>query len=424
MQAAHAYFSGMAPSTETADRFDCCIVGGGMVGASLAAALGSAGLSTVLIDRADPVSMANAAHDSRTTAIAHGSKMALDAIGAWADMAAGAAPILDIRISDGAAPLYLHFDHAVVGDAPMGYIAENHVIRQALYDRLQALDAVALRAPAAVQGVETDDAGVTVRLDTGDTIMASLLVGADGAASPLRERAGIRCTRWQYNQTAIVCNMRHERPHRGIAHERFLPAGPFAVLPLTDGADGHHRSSIVWTEKAEAAPGFMALDDDAFSAELGRRFGPHYGAVAVDGDRAAYPLRLQHAERYIGPRLALVGDAAHVIHPIAGQGWNLGLRDIAALAEVVVDARRLGLDVGAASVLARYQRWRRFDNVLLAGMTDGLNRLFSNDIPPVRTLRDLGLGAVNNIRPLKRFFIRHAMGTVGQLPRLVKGEAL
>ena len=306
----------------------------------------------------------------------------------------------------------------------MGYIVENRVIRRALYDRLAALDAVVLRAPAAVAGVEATDGGVTVRLDTGAAVAATLLVAADGAASPLREQAGIRCTTWRYKQTAIVCNMRHERPHRGIAHERFLPAGPFAVLPMTDAGDGHHRSSIVWTEDSEQAPDYMALDDEAFSAELGRRFGAHYGAVAVDGPRAAYPLRLQHAERYTGPRLALVGDAAHVIHPIAGQGWNLGLRDIAALAEVVVDARRLGLDIGADTVLARFQRWRRFDNVLLAGMTDALNRLFSNDIAPVRAVRDLGLGAVNNIRPLKRFFIRHAMGTVGQLPRLVKGEAL
>ena len=218
-----------------------------MVGASLAVALGSAGVSCVLIDRADPAAMADAAYDSRTTAIAHGSKMALDAIGAWSGMAADAAPILDIRISDGAAPLYLHFDHAAVGDAPMGYIVENQVIRRALYDRLGGLGSVTLCAPATVDAMEVTEGGISLRLDhRRGRWSAGLLVGADGAASPLREQAGIRCTRWQYKQAAIVCNMRHERRHRGIAHERFLPAGPFAVLPMTDAAAGHHRSSIVW----------------------------------------------------------------------------------------------------------------------------------------------------------------------------------
>ena len=395
-----------------------------MTGATLAVALGGAGLSVALVDRADPAAMANAAFDVRTTSIAHGSKVALDAIGVWAGMADAAAPILDIRVSDGNSPLFLHFDHAAVGDAPMGYIAENQVIRRALFDRLAALETVSVRAPVAVEGFEADEGQVTVRLADGGAVRALLLVAADGAGSPIREQTGIRCTQWSYDQSAIVCNMTHERPHRGVAHERFLPAGPFAVLPLTDDGEGRHRSSIVWTEKTDLTPGFLALDDAAFSAQLAARFGPYYGEVAVAGGRAAHPLRLQHAERYTALRLALVGDAVHVIHPIAGQGWNLGLRDVAALAEVVVDARRLGLDVGTAGVLARYQRWRRFDNVLLAAMTDLLTRLFSNDIAPLRAVRDIGLGAVNTIDPLKRFFIRHAMGTVGQLPRLVKGEAL
>ena len=414
----------MAAQDKSDRRFDCCIVGGGMTGATLAVALGSAGLDVVLVDRADPAAMANAAFDGRTTAIAHGSKMALDGIGAWAGMASGAAPILDIRITDGASPFFLHFDHAALGDAPMGYIAENQIIRQALYDRLAVLETVSVRAPVRVDGFETGEGAVTVRLADGSDLRASLLVAADGARSPLREQAGIRCTKWSYKQSAIICNIFHERPHRGVAHERFLPTGPFAVLPLTDDAQGRHRSSIVWSEKTELTPGYMALDDDAFAAQLAARFGPYYGDLAVAGPRAAYPLNLQHAERYTAPRVAFVGDAAHVIHPIAGQGWNLGLRDVAALAEVMVDARRLGLDVGSQGVLARFQRWRRFDNVLLAGMTDALTRLFSNDIAPIRTVRDLGLGAVNTVPPLKRFFIRHAMGTVGQLPRLVKGEAL
>jgi 2-octaprenyl-6-methoxyphenol hydroxylase len=414
----------MVERAQQDERVDCCIVGGGMTGLTLAAALGSVGLTVVLVDRADPASMANAAFDGRTTAIAHGSKAALDGIGAWAGMAEGAEPILDIRVSDGNSPLFLHFDHTAVGDAPMGFIAENQVIRQALTDRLATLETVSIRAPVSVDGYEAGDGQVTVKLADGGAVRASLLVAADGARSPLREQAGIRCTQWSYKQSAIICNMFHERPHRGVAHERFLPTGPFAVLPLTDDGQGRHRSSIVWTEKTELTSGYMALDDDAFTAQLAARFGPYYGEVSVAGPRAAYPLQLQHADRYIAPRMAFVGDAAHVIHPIAGQGWNLGLRDVAALAEVMVDARRLGLDVGSQDVLARFQRWRRFDNVLLAGMTDALTRLFSNDIAPIRAVRDLGLGAVNTVPPLKRLFIRHAMGTVGQLPRLVKGEAL
>ncbi len=245
------------------------------------------------------------------------------------------------------------------------------------------------------------------------------MAACDGRNSPLRRAAGIRTIEWNYPQVSIVCTVSHEAPHRGVAVEHFLPAGPFAILPMTG-----HRSSIVWTERADLAPRLMALDDAGFTRELARRFGDFLGALEVVGPRWSYPLSLMHAERYSAPRLALVGDAAHVIHPIAGQGLNLGIRDIAALAELVVDARRLGLDIANPDALERYERWRRFDNVMLAAVTDGLNRLFSNALPPVKLARDLGLAAVDRLPPLKRFLMRHAMGVVGDLPRLVRGEPL
>jgi 2-octaprenyl-6-methoxyphenol hydroxylase len=262
-----------------------------------------------------------------------------------------------------------------------------------------------------------------VHLDDGRRVTAPLAVAADGRNSPMRDAAGIRVTEWAYAQTGIVCTVAHEKPHGAVAHEHFLPAGPFAMLPMVDD-NGVHRSSIVWTERRDLAPAMMALDDAAFAAEIERRFGFSLGRLTPIGGRFAYPLTLVHAERYVDRRLALLGDAAHAIHPIAGQGLNLGLRDVAALAETVVDAHRLGLDIGDALVLERYQGWRRFDNMVLLAVTDGLNRLFSNDIAPLRLVRDLGLAAVDRMPPLKRLFMRHAMGLVGDLPRLMRGERL
>jgi 2-octaprenyl-6-methoxyphenol hydroxylase len=245
------------------------------------------------------------------------------------------------------------------------------------------------------------------------------VAAADGKDSPLRQAAGIRTVEWRYRQVGIVTTVAHERPHAGIAIEHFLPAGPFAILPMTG-----NRSSIVWTEDAALAPQLIALPDPDFAAELRARFGDFLGAIAPVGPRWSYPLSLMQAERYTARRLALVGEAAHVIHPIAGQGLNVGIRDIAALAEAIIDARRLGLDIGDDIVLERYQRWRRLDAVLLAGVTDGLNRLFSNAIAPVKLARDLGLAAVNRMPPLKRLLMSHAMGTLGDRPRLARGERL
>ena len=302
---------------------------------------------------------------------------------------------------------------------PLGFIVENRAIRAALLARAGALVALRHLAPASVEALETTAGGIEARLADGRCLRARLAVAADGANSGLRAAAGIETVRWSYEQTGIVCTVEHERPHRGIAHERFLPAGPFAILPMTG-----NRSSLVWTERADLAPALMEAPPAVFARELGARFGDFLGALEPTGPRWSYPLNLTHAKRYVAPRLALAGDAAHAIHPLAGQGFNLGIRDAAVLAELVVDRARLGLDIGGDDVLVHYQRRRRFDSVVLIGVTDGLNRLFSNDSQGLRLIRDVGLAAVNEMPPVKRFFMRHAMGLAGDLPRLARGEPL
>ena len=397
---------------------DVIIVGGGMVGLSLAVALGQAGLRIAVVDREDPARVVDAAFDGRTSAIADASVRMLESVGLWRHVA-DAQPIQDIRVSDGDSPLFLHYDHRALGDRPFGQMVENRVFRQALQSRLNELPEIALHAPSIVAGVARGLGRVTVSLADGRVLTAPLCVAADGRQSALRERAGIRTTAWDYAQVGIVCTVAHDLPHNGVAQERFLPAGPFAILPMTG-----NRSSLVWTERRDLAPAMLALDETGFDAEIARRFGDYLGAVRAIGPRWSYPLSLHLAERYVDNRLVLIGDAAHGIHPIAGQGLNLGLRDVAALAEVLVESARLGLDLGQADVLDRYQRWRRFDTVMLAGVTDALNRLFSNDSAPLQMISDLGLATVNRLPPLKRFLMRHAMGSVGELPRLLRGEAL
>ncbi len=400
-------------------RVELIVVGGGLTGLTLAIACAAAGIEVAVVDREDPEAMLAEPFDGRTTAIAEGSKQVLDGIGLWPLVAQEAEPILEIRVADGDSPLFLHYDHRDIGTAPLGYIVENRVLRRALIERARALPSLVHLAPLAVERVERGGGSALVHLADGGALRGELVAACDGRQSPLRQAAGIRALAWDYPQTGIVCTVRHALPHRGVAVEHFLPAGPFAILPMTG-----QRSSIVWTERAALAPGILALDERHFHAELARRFGDFLGEVEVVGPRWSYPLSLLHAERYVAPRLALVGDAAHVIHPIAGQGLNLGFRDIAVLAELIVDARRLGLDIGAPAVLERYQGWRRFDNMALAAVTDGLNRLFSNSVPPVKLLRDVGLALVDRLPPMKRFLMRHAMGLVGELPRLVRGEPL
>ncbi|MEE8516074.1 MAG: UbiH/UbiF/VisC/COQ6 family ubiquinone biosynthesis hydroxylase [Alphaproteobacteria bacterium] len=407
---------------------DVLIIGGGMVGLTLATALGAEGLDVTVLDRDDPRGVLDAAFDGRVSAIALGSRRVLETLDLWRVLAPEAEAIRDIRVSDGASPLVLDFDHSAVGDEPMGHIVENRALRRALLQRVTPMANVQLLAPVKVVSLAFGVGKVEVALDDGRKPKARLLVAADGRNSWTRHDQGIATTEWSYPQAAIVCTVVHSRPHRGLAHERFLPPGPFAILPMTDDSSKQgqvrHRSSIVWTEHAERVPELLALDDVGFNQELARRFGGELGDVAVLGGRWSYPLSLMLAERYVGDRLALVGDAGHAIHPIAGQGLNMGLRDVAACAEVVVEAWRLGLDIGHGVVLERYQEWRRFDNVTLAAVTDGLNRLFSNDVAPVRMARRVGLAAINRIAPAKRLFMHHAMGVVGDLPRLVRGEPL
>lgn len=430
------------------ERFDLVIVGAGLNGSLLALAAGEAGLSTALIDRVALTTLSQAGFDGRTTAVAYTSQRLFAAVGVWDEVAGDAEPIRDIRISDAghdgkASRFFLHFDHREAADeeaderadggkggaaaAPMGWIVENRFLRAALLRRLAACRNVELIAPDEVTDSSRTLDKAEVVLKSGRRIAGRLIASAEGRFGSMREEAGIGARTWSYDQIAIVLVARHERPHRGVAQEKFLPGGPFAILPMTDGPShdgkgGEHRSSIVWTERADIARRLLELDAPRFQAEFARRFGDHLGAVAPIGPRWWYPLGLVHAERYVDTRLVLVGDAAHGIHPIAGQGYNLGVRDIAALVEVLVDAKRLGLDVGSADTLERYAQWRRADNLAMVAATDLLNRLFSNDFGPLRLARDLGLAAVNRVPQLRRFFVRHAMGLVGDLPKLIRGE--
>jgi 2-octaprenyl-6-methoxyphenol hydroxylase len=403
---------------------DVLIVGGGFVGLTLGIALANAGVSGAIVDRVSPAVQQDGLYDGRASAVALGSWRIFDTIGLGPSLQDDAQPILDIRVadgsvSDGASPLFLHFDHSEIGEGPFGYMIENRAMRRALLDATLSRDNLQVLAPNTVETLTRDASGVKVVLDDGRRVSARLLVAADGRRSAIRAGAGIETRETQYAQTAIVATVRHERSHEGIAVEQFLPSGPFAMLPMTD-----NRSNIVWTEMHERADGYLALSDMDFKDELGRRFGDWLGSIELEGPRFSYPLGLMQAERYTARRLVLAGDAAHVIHPIAGQGLNLGLRDVAALAEIVVDSYRLGLDVGDSPLLGRYERWRRFDNTVLAYATDGLNNLFSNNIGPLRVLRDVGLATVGTLPPVRRLLMRQAMGIFGKLPRLVRGEPL
>lgn len=408
----------MADVTKT----DVVIAGGGLVGLTLGIALAQAGIGVVVVDQQKPSAALEPNFDGRASAIAFASLRMFAALGLTPLLHGRTQPITEIMVSDGdlvngAAPFFLHFDHAEIGGAPLGEMVENRHTRFALHHVAAETPGLTLIAPASITSVVTSARCATLTLSDGQAIEAALCVAADGRDSPLRAQMGIRNTSWSYDQTAIVATLAHERPHNGVAHELFLPAGPFAILPLTG-----QRSSIVWTERKAAAPAFMQLSDRDFLAEVSKRFGDQWGALALEGPRFSYPLSLQLASTYVGQRFVLAGDAAHGVHPIAGQGLNLGLRDVAALAETIVDAARLGQDMGSEPVLMRYQRWRAFDNTALAGIMDGLNRLFSNDLKPIRALRTLGLGLVNEIGPLRRLFMRQAGGDMGDLPRLLRGE--
>jgi len=404
-------------------RVDVLISGGGMVGLPLGLALAQGGLKTVIADAAPPAKVLEPNFDGRVSALAYASVRMLRALGVWEGLAPHAQPIREILVTDGqvgkpASPFSLHFDADEVGAEALGHIAENRHIRAALYKTVEASPNLELMAPATVTSVRMEAGGAVARLKDGEEISAALVIAADGRDSALRTQMGMQVIGWSYPQTGIVATVEHERPHNGVAYEHFLPSGPFAILPMTG-----NRSSLVWTEAKSKAPGLLALDEEKFNAELAQRFGAHLGKTKAAGPRWSYPLSFHIARDFVRTRFALAGDCAHGIHPIAGQGLNLGLKDAAALAEVLLDAGRLGRDIGALDTLKRYERWRRFDSFALAASTDALNRLFSNDTAPLRHLRDLGLGIVDSIAPARRFFMRHAGGDIGKLPRLMKGEA-
>jgi 2-octaprenyl-6-methoxyphenol hydroxylase len=398
------------------------ICGGAFAGLALAVALRQGlGADTPVIV-ADPALATRPSRDPRATAIVAACRRLFETLGAWPQVAPTAQPILDMvvtdsRLEDATRPVFLTFAGDVEPGEPFAHMVENRHLIDALVARAQA-EGVDLRATA-VTSYESRSEGIDVTLADGSRIEASLLVAADGARSKLRERAGIATHGWDYDQSGIVVTVGHERDHQGRAEEHFLPAGPFAILPLTG-----KRSSLVWTERRDEATRIIALSDDEFHGELEQRFGLHLGEVKAMDEPRAFPLSYFVARSFIAERMALVGDAAHVIHPIAGQGLNLGLKDVAALAEVVVDAARLGIDLGQTDVLERYQRWRRFDTMAMGLATNSLNFLFSNQSTLLRTVRDIGLGLVDRAPPLKSLFIRQAAGLSGEVPRLLKGEAL
>jgi len=398
---------------------DVCVVGAGPVGGTLACVVASAGISTILVDRAALLPMEHPAFDGRAYAIASGSRALLREAGLWEMLPDPPNPILDIRVTDGwvgrpASRLHLHFDHREAGDAPFGWMVEARSLRRALNARVRALPDLQVFAPAEAFVDRTAD-GVLVRVAGGPSAACRLVIAAEGRSSPLREAAGIPVTRFDYPQTGIVCAISHELPHLGVALEHFLPSGPFAVLPMAPSADAEaggaqNVSAVVWTERTRIAATMLGLDDTRFAREIRRRLGGHLGAVHTVGRRWNYPLSAMLAHRYVDARLALAGDAAHGIHPIAGQGLNLGFRDAIALAGLMIEAKQAGEDVGSPALLARYQRARRPDNLAMLAMTDGLDRLFSSNNPLLRLARDLGIAAVDQARPVKRVFMRQAMG--------------
>lgn len=404
--------------------FDAIIVGGGLSGGLAALALADCGADVAVIDQIDPATVRAEAFDGRTTALAYASARVFRRLGVWDAIGPLAEKILDILVTDGRrgarapAASRLHFDsRRLENGEPLGYIVENRVLRAAIFDAIAAADRVTLYAPERASDAEFGGAAAMLTLSSGELLAAPLIVAADGRHSALRRQAGIRASAWDYDQVGIVATVAHERAHHGVAYEHFLPPGPFAILPMTGD-----RSSLVWTESAAAAPAYLALDDSRFEAAVAERFGDFLGAIRIDGPRWSYPLTFHLAHRFFAPRLALIGDAAHAIHPIAGQGFNLAIKDIAALADVVDDARSLGLDIGSPGTLETYERWRRFDSAGLAFGTDAINRLFSNDFGLLRAARGLGLAAVNAIDPLRTLFMRQAGGDLGRLPQLMQPE--
>ncbi|MEO9845523.1 MAG: FAD-dependent monooxygenase [Roseobacter sp.] len=403
---------------------DILIVGGGLNGSALALALAGAGHQVTILDTLPQETLGHQGFDGRSYAMALTSTLLLQSIGIWDALEDDAQAILDIKVTDGRAgegpsPFFMHFNHAEIEEGPMGYMVQDRYLRAALLNATKQCSAITQMHGETVVAQDVDATGMNVTLASGSTLRTKLLVGCDGRGSGTADRAGIKRTGWSYGQTALVCAIEHELPHNGVAHQFFMPSGPLAILPLTG-----NKSSIVWSETEENATEINAMSQEDYLNVLRPRFGSFLGEIGMVGVRFTYPLSLSLANELIAPRVALLGDAAHGVHPIAGQGLNAGVRDVAALAEVLTDAVRRGEDIGAAPVLARYQEWRRFDNTALALATDTFNRLFSNDNPILRGIRDIGMGIVGNMPGLRRSFIREAAGLTGELPKLLKGEPL
>jgi 2-octaprenyl-6-methoxyphenol hydroxylase len=399
---------------------DCIIIGGGLIGLAQALALAAHGISSHVIDRADPQTMLAPGFDGRTSAISSASMAMFDALGLSDALNGKGCPIGQIWVSDGLKPGEIDF----VPQAEHGFLGvmfENRVLRRTLFEAAKAQPEINLHIPAEISSIERDESGVRVELGNGHMLSASLLVVAEGRKSATRDAAGIRIAHWQYGHEAMVTAITHEKPHGNTAYEIFYPSGPFAILPMTDSENGKPRSAIVWSVAAKDAPAYRKLSPRGFSAELEKASGAILGKIEMAAPVSGYPLGFHHAARMIDTRLVLVGDSAHGIHPIAGQGLNLGLRDVAALAEVIVDGMRLGLEPGDAAVLARYERWRSIDTLSVAMATDGLNRLFSVPGKTASAIRRFGLGAVQRAKPVKDFFMSEARGEAGDLPKLLRG---
>ncbi len=405
------------------DKADIIILGGGLIGLTQALALAKHGISCHVVDRADQEAMLAPGFDGRTSAISSSSMKMLETIGLTDALAGKGCPIEQIWVSDGLKPGSLDF----VPDAADGYLGqmfENRFLRRTLYEAAKAHDAIHLHMPANVISKDRDASGVTVKLDNGTTLSADLMIVAEGRQSSTRDEAGIKIIHWQYKHSAMVGAAFHEKPHNNIAYEIFYPSGPFAVLPMLDSPEGRHRSAIVWSVDEADAPGYMKLSDRGYAVELKKAMGGILGDVELAAPLSSYKLGFHHAGAITAERLVLIGDSAHGIHPIAGQGLNLGLRDVAALAEVLVEGMRLGLDLGDPQLLERYSRWRSVDTLLVAMSTDGLNRLFGIPGKTASAVRRLGMGLVQRTRPAKAFFMAEARGESGALPKLLQGVAV
>ncbi len=401
------------------DRADVIIFGGGLVGLALASALDASGISAILVDPSDPDQRTGTAFDGRTSAVSSSSMRMLRTIGVADHLAEPGCPIRKIAVADGLEPGGLEFEPGADGE-PLGWMHENRNLRAALRARAEAAPNLWLLWKSRAVATEREEHEVTVRLEDGRELRAPLLIAADGRNSPTRQAAGLRVARWRYDHKAIVSVLRHERPHGNIAYEIFYPSGPFALLPMTDDDEGH-RSAIVWSVRSDDAAGFLSLSDEDFAGEARAAMGGFLGSITLAAPRSTYPLGFHHAAQITAHRLALVGDSAHAIHPIAGQGLNLGFRDAAALAQVLVEGARLGLDPGDRQLLDRYQRWRSLDSLSVAVATDGLTRIYGVPGRTASALRRFGMGLVNRVAPLRNQLMSEARGTSGELPLLLRG---